>query len=263
MFTITPGADLTLRPIRPDDEATLLGIFASTREEERQQLGWDAPAWDAFIRQQFEAQHRQYMTAYAHPAFSLVLLGGEAAGRLYVDRGSEEIRIVDIALLPPYRRQGLGRRLLQALADEADASGLPLGLHVEKNNPALGWYRRLGFAEQADRGVYLYLQRPPVPVPGIETLAAQAGSDFALCLPGGGTVALRLQDIVRQPHASSLHFTGPDLGRPAHATYTLAHPLLGRFPLFLGPVMGGAAGEVCYQAIVTHLNPSPAKEPTP
>jgi hypothetical protein len=112
--------------------------------------------------------------------------------------------------------------------------------------------------------VYLYLQRPPAPVPGIETLAAQAGSDFALCLPGGGTVALRLQDVVRQPHASSLHFTGPDLGRPAHATYTLAHPLLGRFALFLGPVMGGQAGGVRYQAIVTHPSPPLAtKEPTP
>lgn len=268
MLTTPLGAGVALRPIQPGDEAILLGIFASTREDERQQLGWDAPAWDAFIRQQFAFQHAQYMRAYANPAFSLVLHGGEVAGRLYVDRGPDEIRIVDIALLPPYRRQGIARLLLQMLADEADAGGLPLGLHVEKNNPILGWYRRLGFAEQADRGVYLYLQRPPVTPPGIEDWAAQAGTDFQLCLPGGDAATLRLQDAAHRQGAQgttcSLRFTGPDIGRPAHATYTLAHPRLGRFPLFLGPVMGGVAGEVCYQAIVTRpIPPHTTKEPAP
>lgn len=262
-------ASLALRPIQPGDEAVLHAIFAATREAERQQLGWSGPEWDAFTRQQFAAQHAQYLRGYANPTFSLVLHGGDVAGRLYVDRTPAEIRIIDIALLPAHRGQGIARRLLQMLVDESDASGAPLGLHVERNNPARVWYARLGFALQADRDVYLYLQRPPqpAPLPAPEALAALAGSDFALGLPGAPAPAtLRLHSVTQQQgrfHTCSLHFTGPDLGRPAHATYTLAHPRLGRFQLFLGPVMGGEAGTVCYQAVITRLAaPPPPEEET-
>src|SRR5256885_741959 len=114
---------LALQPIGSGDEAALLAIFASTREQEREQFGWPEEQWNAFIRQQFMAQHTQYSTAYANPSFDLVLRDGEIAGRLYVDRSPQEIRVVDIALLPRHRRQGVGRQLLQALTDESDALG--------------------------------------------------------------------------------------------------------------------------------------------
>ena len=267
-----PPDFLVLRSIQPGDEEALHAIFASTREAERQQFGGGTPEWDAFTRQQFAAQHAQYMHGYTNPTFSIVLRGGQAqiAGRLYVDRTPAEIRIVDIALLPAHRRQGLGGRLLRALADESDASGIPLGLHVEKNNPILSAYERMRFQVQSDRGVYLYLQRPPAQPPDMEDLAAQAGTDFQLSLPGGDgslLATLRLQEAAHRQGAHgpgwSLRFTGPDVGRSAHATYTLAHPRLGRFPLFLGPVMDGAAGEMCYQAIVTRRTPPTPKEPIP
>lgn len=251
----------------------MLAIFAATREPERQQLGWSGPEWDAFIRQQCAAQHAQYMRGYANPTFSLVLRGGEIAGRLYVDRTPAEIRLIDIALLPAHQRQGLGGRLLRALAEEADACGIPLGLHVEKNNPILGYYQRLDFQVLADRGVYLYMQRPPQPprLPALDAFAACVGSTFELHDPAQlGCAAplarLRLERATarqgRVAFSLSLDFTGPDIGRPAHTTYLLAHPVLGRFPLFLGPVMGGAAGEIHYQATLTRLVPPP-EETTP
>ena len=266
-FRSTPS-HLVLRPIQPGDAEALHAIFAATRQAERQQLGWDNPAWDAqwnaFTRQQFTAQHTQYMQGYTNASFSLVLHDGAVAGRLYVERTPAEIRIIDITLLPAQRGQGVARRLMQMLVDESDASGTPLGLHVERNNPAHAWYTRLGFVQQADRGVYLYLQRPPqpAPLPTPEALAALAGSsDFTLSLPGEpAPAALRLHSVTQQQgrvHTCSLHFTGPDLGRPAHATYTLAHPRLGRFQLFLGPVMGGEAGTSCYQAVITRLATPP------
>src|SRR2546427_4521540 len=64
---------LALQPIGSGDEAALLAIFASTREQEREQFGWPEEQWNAFIRQQFMAQHTQYSTAYANPSFDLVL----------------------------------------------------------------------------------------------------------------------------------------------------------------------------------------------
>lgn len=267
------STDLALRPLRPGDEEALLAIFAATREPERQQLGWSGPEWDAFIRQQFAAQHAQYMRGYANPTFSLVLRGGEVVGRLYVDRTPAEIRIIDIALLPAHQRQGMGGRLLRALAEESDACGIPMGLHVEKNNPILGAYERLGLQAREDRGVYLYMQRPPQPphLPGLDAFAACAGSTFELHDPVqlGCTAPLAMLRLERATarhgrvaFSLSLNFTGPDIGCPAHATYLLAHPVLGRFPLFLGPVMGGVAGVIHYQATLTRLVPPP-EETTP
>lgn len=259
-----PPRGLQLRAIRPEDEAWLLSIFASTRVEERQMLDWPGAVWDAFIRQQFTLQHKQYLAAYEQPCFQIILQDEQVVGRLYVARGATEIRLVDIALLPPYRRQGIARQLLQSLCDESDASHTPIGLHVEKNNPILAYYERLGFQTLADRGVYLYMQRAPrnLPIPSAEDFAATLDSSFTLMHLGGGVLAtLRLTDV-QVEHAGSMqicsvHFRGPDIGRSAHDNYLLAHPRLGRFSLFLGPVMGGAAGELLYQAVITRTPPQP------
>ena len=46
----------------------------------------------------------------------------------------------------------------------AKDSGKPVTIHVEKYNPAMRLYERLGFTPSADRGVYVLLERPPHPV---------------------------------------------------------------------------------------------------
>jgi ribosomal protein S18 acetylase RimI-like enzyme len=68
---------------------------------------------------------------------------------------------MDIALLRPFRRRGVGARLLADLQAEASAAGKPLRIHVERFNPALGLYARLGFQLVEDRGVYLFLEWSP------------------------------------------------------------------------------------------------------
>ena len=92
----------------------------------------------------------------------MIVAGGEPAGRLYVARWEDEIRIVDIALLPEHRGNGLGTSLLQELIEEADAAGKPLSIHVEQNNPARPLYARLGFEEAGEFGVYVLMRRAPV-----------------------------------------------------------------------------------------------------
>ena len=79
-------------------------------------------------------------------------------GRLYVARWPTEIRIVDIALLPEHRNRGTGSALLAGLMEEAATAVKPLTIHVERFNPALGLYQRLGFSAVADEGVYLLLR---------------------------------------------------------------------------------------------------------
>ena len=110
---------------------------------------------------QFDAQDEWWREHYAQASFDVILVDGEPAGRLYVHRGPSEIRIVDIAILPEHRGGGVGTRLLDDLSAEADAAGKSLTIHVERMNPALRLYERLGFSLAEDKGVYLFLERPP------------------------------------------------------------------------------------------------------
>ena len=122
---------------------------------------WTDADKDAFVRMQFEAQDRWYREQMPDASFDVVLVEDEPAGRLYVDQREDEIRIVDIALLPEYRNRGIGSGLLGDLIAGADRAGKPLTIHVERFNRARRFYERLGFREIADRGVYLLLERTP------------------------------------------------------------------------------------------------------
>jgi ribosomal protein S18 acetylase RimI-like enzyme len=122
---------------------------------------WDDAQKDAFLRAQFEAQDAWWHENYAQASFDVVVVDGEPTGRLYVHRGDREIRIVDVALLPEKRGNGVGSSLLRDLIAEADAAGKSVTIHVERMNPALRLYERLGFSLAEDKGVYLFLERPP------------------------------------------------------------------------------------------------------
>ena len=152
---------IRLRSIRPEDEPFLQRVYASTREEELKQVDWDAQQKEAFLRMQFEAQHTHYMKYYPDATFDLILDDDKPIGRLYVDRRPDEIRIIDIALLPEFQRSGTGGGLLETLFEEARKAGLPVSIHVEKFNPTLYWYERLGFRQVEDKGVYLLMEWRP------------------------------------------------------------------------------------------------------
>jgi ribosomal protein S18 acetylase RimI-like enzyme len=122
---------------------------------------WDDAQKAAFLRQQFDAQDAWWHENYAEASFDVIVVDGEPAGRLYVHRGPREIRIVDIALLPERRSNGIGTRLLEELLTEGDAGGKSVTIHVERMNPALRLYERLGFSVAEDKGVYLFLERLP------------------------------------------------------------------------------------------------------
>ena len=158
--TLTVPPPLGLRPATDDDLPFLLRLYGSLRAEELAGTDWPAEQKEAFVRQQFEAQHVWYRENYTGASFDVVEVDGVPAGRLYVARWENEVRIVDISLLPEHRGKGLGNALLQAVFADADAAGKPVSIHVERFNPALRLYSRLGFALREDKGVYLLLERP-------------------------------------------------------------------------------------------------------
>lgn len=168
-MTERPG----LRPSGPDDAELLYRIYASTREGELAAVPWNASVKEAFLRMQFSAQDSHYRTAYPRARYDLVVRGDEVLGRLYVDRTQAAWLVLDIALLPARRGQGIGSRLLAELLSEAAAAAKPVRLHVERFNPAQRLYSRLGFREIADEGVYLLLEWNPSLVPRGDRVAGE------------------------------------------------------------------------------------------
>jgi ribosomal protein S18 acetylase RimI-like enzyme len=73
---------------------------------------------------------------------------------------AENIPELSIAVLPEYRRQGLGRDLLYRLIHQARLEGFPgLSLSVSKQNPAIRLYERLDFKPVRDLGNTQVMQR--------------------------------------------------------------------------------------------------------
>lgn len=154
---------ITLQSVTEDDLSFLQQVYASTRADELSMTDWDEAQKSAFIAMQFEAQHRYYLEHYPGADWRVVEVDGQPAGRLYLHQRVDEIRIMEITLLPKYRSRGIGSRLLADILTQGQSSGRKVTIHVERFNPALRLYKRLGFQLIEDKGVYLFLGWNPTP----------------------------------------------------------------------------------------------------
>jgi GNAT superfamily N-acetyltransferase len=152
---------ITLRIASPEDQEFLYQVYASTRTNELALVDWDEERKEQFLRMQFNAQDTYYRDHYPGAEFWVIEMDTKPVGRLYLHRKPDDLRIMDIALLPEFRRKGIGAGLLRRVLMEGDQTGVPVSIHVERFNPALNLYRRLGFRLSADKGVYLFLKRMP------------------------------------------------------------------------------------------------------
>lgn len=152
----------TLRPETEADVPFLRRLYISTRWEELAPIiDWTDEQKVAFLESQFVFQRHHYLTHYANPAFDVIEAAGTPMGRLYIDRQADAMRMIDIALLPEWRGRGIGTALMGAVLAEARATGREIGISVEKFNPALRLYQRLGFREYADDGIYWFMSWRP------------------------------------------------------------------------------------------------------
>ena len=147
-----------LRPATEADREFLLELYASTREPELARVDWDDALKRAFVEQQFAAQDEHYRSHYPGASLDVIELDGRRAGRLYVYRGEEDIRIMDIAVAPEFRGRGIGSALIEELIAEARSSGRSVSIHVEMQNPARALYERLGFVPVGEHGVYVLME---------------------------------------------------------------------------------------------------------
>jgi len=143
----------------PEDSEFLLSLYASTRERDLALFGFTGAEAGAFVRMQFSAQDLHYRKHYPTATHTVITLGDALAGRVVLDRSGGEILVVDLALLPAFRRAGLGTAVVRRLIDEADATGRLIRCHVEQDNEARGFWERLGFGARGVDGVHVVMER--------------------------------------------------------------------------------------------------------
>ena len=156
------GEILTLRPVSTDDNEFLLSVYASTRAEELAQVNWPASQRDLFLKWQFDLQRQEYDARFPDAEYYVILIDGTPAGRVWIGRDIEEIRLLDIAILPAFQNRGAGTLLLKQLIAEAGSSGKALRHMVfVLNNDAHRFYERLGFVIIEDLGAYKHMEWNP------------------------------------------------------------------------------------------------------
>jgi ribosomal protein S18 acetylase RimI-like enzyme len=140
---------LGVRAPAEDDADFLAHLYASTR------MDLDSATADpAFVASLLGMAQRlqgaDYRRRFPGADYLLIERGGVACGRVVLDAAPAALRLVDIALLPAARGQGLGRHILRALQRCAAGAGLPLTLSVHHANPgARRLYESLGFRSTA------------------------------------------------------------------------------------------------------------------
>jgi ribosomal protein S18 acetylase RimI-like enzyme len=143
---------ITLREETAEDQLFLLEVYASTRAQEMALVPWSDEQRAAFVRSQFDAQHSYYQAQFPDASYQVIMIDGERAGRVYVLRESEAIRILDITLLPQHRNNGIGSSLIREVLAEADETGKAVSIWVENFNPSLKLFERLGFVRIQEDG---------------------------------------------------------------------------------------------------------------
>jgi len=140
--------EVSLRRETDGDLNFLKDLYAASREREMDLLvDWNDGQKRDFLDQQFNAQRCHYLKHYPDARFDIIERSGQAIGRLYVAELAQEVRLMDIALLPTERNSGIGGRICAEIMATAAKLGKIVSLHVEDENPAKHLYERLGFVE--------------------------------------------------------------------------------------------------------------------
>lgn len=161
---VSPPPSFSLRPEVEADAAFRLALFRVSRGPGWDQVPLPPDLLTKIMEQQFRAQVQGYATAFPDARLEIIEVEGAPAGRLATYRGPGGVHLIDIALTPERRGQGVGGAILRALMDEAAALAAPLTLQVALDNlDAQRLYHRLGFAAQSADGTHLALRWQAVP----------------------------------------------------------------------------------------------------
>jgi ribosomal protein S18 acetylase RimI-like enzyme len=152
---------IALRTAVGKDDSFIEEVYGSTRQGELNLTNWAEQQKKAFIIMQSMAQLAEYKINYPGALYEIIIYKKLLAGRFYTWENENEIRVIDITLLPKFRGKGIGTFLLKELIKKSISVQKKISLHVEPFNPALQLYQRLGFVYIKNNGRHYYMERNP------------------------------------------------------------------------------------------------------
>jgi GNAT superfamily N-acetyltransferase len=141
--------NLTLRSATPDDSKFAYCVKkAALREYVEKVWGWSE-----------EEQRQLHERRFAAQELRVIRLGGTDVGIMAVVVAPDCLKVNGLFLLPEHQGQGMGRRCMLLIMEEARQLGLPVCLQVLKVNPrALAFYQRLGFTRTGETATHYLMQ---------------------------------------------------------------------------------------------------------
>jgi ribosomal protein S18 acetylase RimI-like enzyme len=142
--------NVQLRHAVAKDEDFLLQLYLATQPIETASWNMSATAREQLLQMQFRGRRQTYTAQYPDAEDLIICLNEEGdverrVGRHLVMRQEDAILGIDLAVLPTYQKQGLGRVVLQGVQRQCANEGLRFRLQVLHTNPARRLYDRLGF----------------------------------------------------------------------------------------------------------------------
>ncbi|WP_426454786.1 GNAT family N-acetyltransferase [Paenibacillus sp. S-38] len=148
-------------PVCPEDEALLYSLYGASRQEELDAWGWRPQEREAFLGMQYRLQQQSYRSQYPESDHWIIVHEEQRVGQVRIDRSGDDLRLVDLSLLPAWRGRGIGTQLLRELQMEAGAAGRSILLSVVEGSPAGRLYERLGFETVGQPSVYRQMRWKP------------------------------------------------------------------------------------------------------
>jgi GNAT superfamily N-acetyltransferase len=171
--------EFQLRSASVEDDAFLQQLFAEVNAAEFLPLQLPPPALEQMLAMQYRAQRVGYSQQFPNLESSVILVGPYPVGRVLVHTSAQELRLVDIALLAPFRGHGIGRAVIGGLCRRAEELGVPLRLSVRPQNRAARLYLRMGFMMSGGDPMYAAMEWNPLPAPANAQAAEESSTPVA------------------------------------------------------------------------------------
>jgi ribosomal protein S18 acetylase RimI-like enzyme len=152
---------IEMRPAEAADQAFLALLYASTRTADQRMGACDARTEAMLMTLQYRARQTQLHALFPYADAAIIVERERPIGALHVNYGSDEIRLLDISLLPECRSRGIGLGLLRSLQAQGVRMRVPVRLDVLPGTRAQRLFQRCGFTLNGANGLYLCMEWMP------------------------------------------------------------------------------------------------------
>jgi ribosomal protein S18 acetylase RimI-like enzyme len=150
--------EIVLSPHDADHEDIWRTVFYDAVQSHFETLRLPKAELNDLLEFQFQAQSLDYAKNYPLASNYVILSNSEPAGRLIISTEHNDLHLIDIAILTDFRNRGIGTKILEWLFEQSRQTKLPIRFYVEKINPAMRLYERLGFRVVADVTSHFQMQ---------------------------------------------------------------------------------------------------------